>query len=348
MAEKQTTALTATQAKLAAIEDRFEALDVAGKNLRELVRADDGSPSHAIRQAAAMSTLRELLTPEVMAPIMALQGTPLGFKTDKDSQGGYGVDVVRDCAIEAIGRGAAMTCNRFNIIAARCYLTKEHMQDALDAAQGRGRWMLVHGVPQTVRGVVTRKDKATGKMVQYEGVIGATVESTVKWIDGDDWKSETLRHAIKGDDYASADSYLGKADRKCGAWLLARVTGERVPEGDAEEVIDVTATASDRPAPESRLKGKREKADAAPAAEAQDETKAEPAASAVPCKVEAAIAAMDAKGVPRAFLLAWLRHRKTLTAEQGISDLPQDAIAYMVEHPDDVARAVSEFADKQG
>jgi hypothetical protein len=316
-----------------------------------MVRADDGSPSHAIRQAAAMSTLRELLTPEVMAPIMALQGTPLGFKTDKDNQDGYGVDVVRDCAIEAIGRGAAMTGNRFNIISSRCYLTKEHMQDALDAAQGRGRWMLVHGVPQTVRGLVTRKDKATGKMVQYEGVIGATVESTVKWIDGDVWKSETLKHAIKGDDYASADSYLGKADRKCGAWLLARVTGERVPEGDAEEVIDVTASASDRPAPESRLKAKRAQAaeaPAAPAPEVQGEVKAEAKAPAVPYKLAAAIAAMDAKGTPRDFLLAWLRHRKTLTAEQGIADLPQDAIAYMVEHPDDVALAVSEFADKQG
>ena len=137
--------------------------------------------------------------------------------------------------------------------------------------------------------------------------------------------------------------------RKClpGVMLGAITSDEYEPPAE----INVTPAGSDRPAPESRLKAKRAQAaeaTVAPTPEAQGEVKAEAKPAAVPYKLEAAIAAMDAKGTPRDFLLAWLRHRGTLAANQGIADLPQDAIAYMVEHPDDVARAVSEFADKQG
>ena len=38
----------------------------------------------AFVMASAIQTLKDKLTPEFMAPIMALQGSKLGFKTDKD------------------------------------------------------------------------------------------------------------------------------------------------------------------------------------------------------------------------------------------------------------------------
>jgi hypothetical protein len=39
--------------------------------------------------AQATADLKAALTPEYMKPIMQLQGNRLGFKTDKDEDGGY-------------------------------------------------------------------------------------------------------------------------------------------------------------------------------------------------------------------------------------------------------------------
>src|SRR5688572_22696968 len=44
-----------------------------------------------------------------MPVLKQLQGSKLGFRTDKDRDGGYAEAVVVDCAIEAIMRGARWT-----------------------------------------------------------------------------------------------------------------------------------------------------------------------------------------------------------------------------------------------
>jgi len=107
-----------------------------------------------------------------------------------------------------------------NIIAGRCYLTKEFFERRLDELLGRENWRLTHGLPKTAAG-------------------GAVVETVVEWTEKDNTQTKELRLAIKGDGYSTADAYLGKADRKAGAWLYKQISGEAVPEGDA---IDVTAT----------------------------------------------------------------------------------------------------------
>lgn len=340
------TALTTTQAKLAAIEPQFEALDAAGSNLRALVKADNRSPSHAIRQAAAMQTLRELLTPEVMAPIVAMQGSPLGFLTDKDKDGGYGVDVVRDCAIEAIGRGAACTGNRFNIISGRCYLTKNHFNEMLDQAIGPERWRMVHGLPKIQRGTVTRKERGTGKTIQFEGVLGATVDTLVKWMDkSGEWQEETLTHAIKGDDWATADSYTGKADRKCGAWLLAKVTGERVPEGEVDEIVmpvqGTDAPVTPGPTAGEKLAAKRGSSRVKPeAVTVEPATEVKPAAEPGPT-AEQASDALKATGCPEGYILDFLTAKGKLPKGGTLKDAAPDLLAEIVARPGDLARATS-------
>src|SRR6187551_1080575 len=75
--------------------------------------------------ARATGELKKLLTPEYMKPIMELQGNKLGFKTDKDSSGGYPEAVVKNCLIEAVLIGLQPYGNQFNIIAGNMYPTKE-------------------------------------------------------------------------------------------------------------------------------------------------------------------------------------------------------------------------------
>lgn len=224
-------------------EQALAKLDEVAGDLRVLVQGDKKTPSNAVLMAHAVRTLRQLLTPEIMAPIMGLQNSDLGFRTDKP--GGYDVDAVRDVTITCFGRGGQMTGNRTNIISARYYPTKEQFLDWLDEKQGRGKYMFLHGVPRVVTGTKMAKDKRTGEYVKKTDVIvGAVLESEVKWLVDGEWKSQTLTHAIKGDEYSPADAFCGKGDRKCGAWLYAQITGERVTDGEVDDdVIDITDSA---------------------------------------------------------------------------------------------------------
>jgi hypothetical protein len=54
---------------------------------------------------------------------MALQGSNLGFKTDKDKTGGYSEAEVKTCLIDAVLLGLQPTGNEFNIIASQMYPT---------------------------------------------------------------------------------------------------------------------------------------------------------------------------------------------------------------------------------
>lgn len=240
----ETLAKTTTTA-LARLAPRLDALDVAAAELHAIVASGKNSPSYAIRQAAAMKALRDMLDDEMLEPICALQNSPVGMRTDR--QGGYDAAVVREVAITAMARGGNLTMNRTNIIAGNYYATKEQFGDWLDQRQGRGRWAVVHGVPRAVRGNVTRKDKRTGEpYTKTDVIIGAVVESVVKWQDGDSWREEKLTHAVSGDEYSTADAFLGKADRKCRAWLYGQITGDRVPDGEADDhAVNITDEGAD-------------------------------------------------------------------------------------------------------
>lgn len=239
--------------------------------------------SEALGLAGAVYHLRAALSPEVMRPIMALQGTPLGFRTDRDvkklPQGGYGkgdgypLEIVRDCVIESCRLGARLIGNEFNIISSRLYLTKEFFSRKLDETIGRGNWRLNHSLPKNASG-------------------GAVITTRVEWLVGKEWTSETIELAIKGDGYSSSDQYLGKADRKAGSWLYRQVTGIYTPEGEADDAIDVTPRKYTVGGPEGAAKSPIEspiEAEEAPPAAAPKPKAPKPS----PTKKEAEAAAVE-------------------------------------------------------
>src|SRR5699024_8865903 len=68
----------------------------------------------------SIGTIKQLLTKDFMEPVMEMQGNKLGFKTDKDTKGGYPMPIVRNCLIEAVLSGVQPVGNQFNIIAGQC------------------------------------------------------------------------------------------------------------------------------------------------------------------------------------------------------------------------------------
>lgn len=169
----------------------------------------------------AIIQLRELLTDDYMKPIMSLQGSKLGFRTDKDKSGGYDIAKVKDCLIDAVLMGLQPTGNQFNIIAGNMYPTKEGCGYLLNETKG-----LDYSVICEIKQISPDKTSAL-------------VNAVITWKFEGEEKTKTVPIPIKIDQYASVDSIIGKATRKGRAWLLSAITGVEITEGDASEYITI-------------------------------------------------------------------------------------------------------------
>jgi len=176
--------------------------------------------------AQAVADIRSLLTDDVMKPIMALQGTKTGFKTDKDRENGYPIKVVRECMIEALLEGVYPVMNQMNIIGGNAYITKEGMGQKLKDTP-KLNYYITPGVPHM---------SGDGK--------GAIVKMAVDWEWNGEKGTKELEVCTKVNSGMGADAIIGKATRKTRAWLYQYLTGREVPDGEADDVgvtIDVKA-----------------------------------------------------------------------------------------------------------
>lgn len=171
--------------------------------------------------AEAVGKLKELLTPEYMKPIMYLQNTKLGFRTDKSE--GYPEHVVRDCLIEAVLYGVQPFGNQFNIIAGNSYITKEGYGHLLLNYSGLDYKIVPH-LPRI-------KDTS------------AAVVMRIEWkINGGDWQKEEIDFAIRVNKMMGADAVIGKATRKARKWLYDKLTGVESPDGDVTDIVHTDVT----------------------------------------------------------------------------------------------------------
>lgn len=167
--------------------------------------------------ANAASELKKLLTPQYMKPIMELQGNRLGFKTDKDTTGGYPENVVKNCLIEAVLLGVQPFGNQFNIIAGNSYITKEGFGYLLQNYKG----LYYELIPELPR----MNDKS------------AAIVMNIEWsLDGGAKNIKKIDFPIKINAYMGADAVIGKATRKARAWLYNTLTGSETPDGDTQDI----------------------------------------------------------------------------------------------------------------
>lgn len=168
--------------------------------------------------ATAHKKLQLALTPEYMAPIMALQGSRLGFKTDKDDKSGYPEQTVKNCLIEAVLMGVQPYGNQFNIIAGNTYITKEGFGYLLK------NWA---GLTYEIIPALPRIDTAKGS---------AAVVMRIRWMIGTAPNERDIEFAIKVNQYMGADAVIGKATRKARAWLYNTLNGFEIPEGEISDL----------------------------------------------------------------------------------------------------------------
>lgn len=173
--------------------------------------------------ARGIKQLRELVDDGFMADIMQLCDSPLGFKTDlADKPKKYDVATVKDCVIHCLLRGGSVIGNEFNIIAGRCYLTKEFYERQVRSLVHDLR--VIEHVPQTSSG---------GALVGMEASwVYLGRRDSVKCL-----KTEAgdARIAVRVNAGMGVDAILGKAYRKLYARIYRRVTGSSWLEEETEQ-----------------------------------------------------------------------------------------------------------------
>jgi len=206
--------------------EKIKQLDALAADYGKALATPENPFSSVITLAVAMGQLRELLTPDVMAPVMNLMNSPLGFLTDRTGKANwkgeakplYMESEVKDCLIEATLRGFAPVGNEFNIIAGRFYAAKAGLRRKVTQFPGLANFRDTYEIPRIA------------------GEKGATVKCAASWSLAGKEDSIEREFAVKGDNYATSDSYCGKAERKLLHAVFQRISGVNIPEGDVSDI----------------------------------------------------------------------------------------------------------------
>ncbi|KZE77516.1 hypothetical protein AV926_14180 [Myroides marinus] len=200
--------------------------------------------TNAFAMANAITIIRNVLTPEVMQPILSLAGSKLGFRTDRDkpSKGQmpnpYPLEIVKDCLIDATLLGLNPTGNQFNIIAGNMYVTKEGFTYLLKKIKNM-QYSIIY-------------DDVTYSQNRSTAIVTCTLNYKLN-----DQKpiEQLLKFTVKAGNYATDDSCIGKAERKAKCWLYNHIEGTDLTDGDAED-ISYTEVSSTRTSKEEQIKEK--------------------------------------------------------------------------------------------
>lgn len=179
--------------------------------------------------ARFMRALEGWLTDAMMSDVMALCGSPIGFRTDRDSEDSkpkYTVAEVRRCFITSLVRGFRPVGNEWNIISGNFY-----------AAQA-GLWRVVTTWPG-LTDLRLRIDTPTYNADRT----GALVNCSATWrLDGQaDYveclKSDTRdeRIPVRVNSKSIVDAVKGKAKRKLLALIYERLDGSAISECEVGE-----------------------------------------------------------------------------------------------------------------
>jgi hypothetical protein len=205
------------------VQKRVTAVTLAS-DLDELVKAStdtylsarSGSMADTIALAMATSEIEKALTPDIMKPLMSLQGKAFGFQTDIK----YPEAIVKECAVQALLQGVPMAGNCVNIIAKRAYITKEgftFLIDQLQACNEISHFKYDLGTPFG--------HEVRGKTSKGNDIIVAKVQVTASWRQRNNKQEISTTFACKGDAWSSEDSYQGKAERKLKRRCYERMKG---------------------------------------------------------------------------------------------------------------------------
>lgn len=186
----------------------------------------------AFQAVVVVQMLRQALTDQVVQKaFMPLMNTSIGFRTDRDpnkpNKKGerptpYDVNTVRDCIIDGVMMGLVPTGNQMNIIAGRCYPTKE-------------------GYTALLKKIGCKYIIGKGQDQQRPEAAFAEIPCKINY----EWNGEkggyTYIATVKKDSYSSMDQLRGKAERQAKKSLYEFLTGCDFGEADEDGSTPIIA-----------------------------------------------------------------------------------------------------------
>jgi hypothetical protein len=240
----QQTELSTTQAPETAIEKATADIDAVLAKCNTQALATLPTLRQTVVLAHGITQLRKVLDDKLMREIfMPLQGTPLGFVTDrqnaKEGPKEYSIAEVRDCMIEAMIAGFRPVGNEINIISGRAYGAKAGYERKVREYPRLTDLRLSPGVPQTSgdRGALV-PFRASWKL---DGNPMEIVRDVAKDADG---ITRDSRIAVRVNAGMGADAIIGKATRKMLKAIYDMISGSTWTLQDGEiEAIDTHGVA---------------------------------------------------------------------------------------------------------
>jgi hypothetical protein len=204
--------------------------------------------SQAVSLAKGIRSLREALSQTIMARVfMPLQGSPLGFVTDKDKDGGYDERTVKECLIQALIMGLRPINNEFNIIGGKAYAAKNGLERLVRGWPGLSALTIDLSVPQMAG------DKGAMVAVRASWLLnGKRCEYSRQQSKTEDGEIFDNRIAVRVNAGMGADAIHGKAYRKTYKGILDLLTNGALSIDDADAIETVGVAVPQAQLPEGR------------------------------------------------------------------------------------------------
>ncbi len=203
---------------------KFNEIQRKVNELQKLETNEMSQMAIAAAKANVIAELRKALSRELVENMKKnLENNRLGFLTDKD--GGYSIDVIRDCMIESAVAGFYWHGNEFNIIGGNSYFTKEGFTNKIKRTEDFTDMNIDFSIPkyEVENKRATVKIKANWK---YRGKpLELKIEIPIK-----------LTIDKYGKNWSTDDAILGKAERKIKAKIWELSTGVYLPDADADDL----------------------------------------------------------------------------------------------------------------
>jgi hypothetical protein len=218
--------------------DRLAAIDKASKIIFKEEFENDLIKSAITSNV--ISELQQALTPAFVSSLKnTLEGTKLGFRTDKDGKGGYHPDVIRTCIIEAILYNLRLHGNEFNIIAGQMYPTKEGLTNLIERDPNFEDLQINMDLPTLAKdpfGEYFNEQNKAKKEYKSSSHVRAVVNFKATWkYRGEEFSLED-KVVTKAYSYTTDEAIWGKAKRKIRAAVLERTHGKSFSAPDPEEL----------------------------------------------------------------------------------------------------------------
>jgi hypothetical protein len=205
-----------------AVSRACQRLDAVATDYHRALMNAGGQIARAALLAAGIEALREAVAPEITRSLMRLQGSRLGFETDKE--GGYSEDVLRDVLVEALLRGLYPVGNEINIIAGSLYVTQAGYARLLRELPGLTDLEVVPGVPVVRDGQTCVR--VAGRW-RYHGTPG-------QLSDGEGKPGRVF--VVRVNQRMGADAIIGKAIRKALKAVYDQLLGAAFSLPDPDDV----------------------------------------------------------------------------------------------------------------